>query len=280
MKDIQNERDVRGLAVDMVGVAAIRYPITVKDKLRGTQETVAAVSMSVELLPEFKGTHMSRFVEILNRHRGEITMANIRDILREMRESLGSPKAMMSLEFPYFIEKKSPLSEERSLFPVEVLFDGYGDSVLGTSFILGLRIPVTTLCPCSREISEFGAHNQRSYITAYTAFDHFIWLEDIVDRLEDCASAEIYPLLKRPDEKYVTEKAFTRPRFAEDVVREAASLLSEDPKIHWFMVEAVHLESIHTHNAYARIERFHDKKPLLFAHLQVFKGFRQRTGVY
>jgi len=279
MKAIQNERDGRGLSVDMVGVAAIRYPITVKDKLRGTQETVAAISMSVELLPEFKGTHMSRFIEVLNRHRGEITMTNIRDILREMRESLGSPKAMMSLEFPYFIEKKSPLSEERSLFPVEVLFDGYGDES-GTSFILGLRIPVTTLCPCSREISEFGAHNQRSYITAYTAFDHFIWLEDIVDRLEDCASAEIYPLLKRPDEKYVTEKAFTRPRFAEDVVREAASLLHEDKNIHWFMVEAVHLESIHTHNAYARIERFRAKKPILFAHLQVFKGFRQRTGVY
>ena len=279
MKDIQNQRDERGLSVDMVGVSAIRYPITVKDKLRGTQETVAAVSMSVELLPEFKGTHMSRFVEILNRHRGEITMANIRDILREMREDLGSPKAMMSLEFPYFIDKKSPLSEERSLFPVEVLFDGYGDGD-GTSFILGVRIPVTTLCPCSREISECGAHNQRSYITAYTAFDHFIWLEDIADRLEDCASAEIYPLLKRPDEKYVTEKAFTRPRFAEDVVREAAELLHADPKIHWFMTEAVHLESIHTHNAYARIERFRERRPLLTAHLQVFKGFRQRTGVY
>jgi len=280
MKDVQNQQDDRGLSVDMVGVSAIRYPIIVKDKLRGTQETVAAISMSVELLPQFKGTHMSRFIEILNRHRGEITISNIRDILKEMRKNLSSPKAMISLEFPYFIEKKSPLSEERSLFPVEVLFDGYGDSRLGTSFILGLRVPVTTLCPCSREISEFGAHNQRSYIIAYTAFDHFIWLEDIVDKLEDCASAEMYPLLKRPDEKYVTEKAFARPRFAEDVVREATEILHADPMIHWFMVEAIHLESIHTHNAYARIERFRAKRPLLSAHLQVFKGFRQRTGIY
>ncbi|HNT27173.1 MAG TPA: GTP cyclohydrolase FolE2 [bacterium] len=279
MKDIQNQRDDRGLPVDMVGVSAIRYPITVKDKLRGMQETVAAVSMSVELLPEFKGTHMSRFIEILNRYRGEITMGNIRDILKETRESLGSPKAMMSLEFPYFIEKKSPVSEARSLFPVDVLFDGYGDGN-GTSFILGIRVPVTTLCPCSQEISEFGAHNQRSYITAYLSFDHFIWLEDIVDRLEDCASSEIYPLLKRPDEKYVTEKAFTRPRFAEDIVRGAAELLLAEPHIHWFMAEATHLESIHTHNAYARIERFRDKRPILTAHLQVFKGFRQRTGTY
>ncbi len=279
MKDIQSQRDDRGLPVDMVGVAAIRYPITVKDKLRGTQETVAAVGMAVELLPEFKGTHMSRFIEILNRFRGEITMANIPDILKETRENLGSPKAMMSLEFPYFIEKKSPVSEARSLFPIEILFDGYGDEH-GTSFILGVRVPVTTLCPCSQEISEFGAHNQRSYITAYLSFDHFIWIEDFVDRLEDCASSEIYPLLKRPDEKYVTEKAFTRPRFAEDIVRGAAELLLAEPDIHWFMTEAVNLESIHAHNAYARIERFRDKRPLLAAHLQVFKGFRQRTGTY
>lgn len=275
MIDTQNQPDSRNIPVDQVGVSGIKYPIRVKDRSSGFQETVALVDMSVELLPEFKGTHMSRFVEILNKYRGEVTMANIPDILKEMRKKLESPRSMISLQFPYFIEKTAPVSKAKSLFPVDVLFSGYGSKKLGENFILGVRVPVTTLCPCSKEISRFGAHNQRSFVTVYMCFDDFIWIEDIIKWVEDCASCEIYPILKRSDEKFVTEKSFMHPQFAEDIVRNLTERLAGDANISWFMVETLHLESIHQHNAYARIERTRNDSILLAGHLQVFKGFRQ-----
>ncbi|MFO7736556.1 MAG: GTP cyclohydrolase FolE2 [bacterium] len=273
VKDIQNENDIRNLTVDQVGVYNITYPITVKDKTHNEQKTVANIDMMVQLMPEFKGTHMSRFIEILNNIRGEITMANIPSILRETRNVLASPRSSLSVKFPYFIEKISPVSEARSLFSVDVMFSGFSEAGMGENFILGVRVPVTTLCPCSKEISEYGAHNQRSRVSIYLNFKDFIWVEDIVAHIESCASSEIFPLLKRSDEKYVTEKAYKRPRFAEDMVRSVAERFMSHEKVKWFLVETMHEESIHTHNAYARIERFKEQSELLSEHLRVFKGF-------
>lgn len=273
MIDVQNMRDSRDIAVDQVGVWGIRYPVKVKDRSKGIQNTVADVDMTVQLLPEFKGTHMSRMIEILNQFRGEITMANIPVILDEMKIKLESPQSMFTMRFPYFIEKNAPVSKIGSLFQVEVLFSGFSDEKDGTSFILGVRVPVTTLCPCSKEISDGGAHNQRSFVTVNLQFKDFIWVEDVVSSIEDCASCAVYPLLKRTDEKYVTETAFSRPRFAEDIVRNVSEKFSKDANISWFLVETLHLESIHTHNAYARVERFKKKSTVLSEHLRMFKGF-------
>jgi GTP cyclohydrolase I len=273
MKDVQNQKDLRNLTVDQVGVSQIRYPITVKDKNKGKQETVALIDMTVELLPEFKGTHMSRFLEILNSVRGEMTMGNIPTILQTMRKKLDSPKSLLFLKFPYFLEKKAPISQSCSLFPIDVLFSGYSEKSNGENFILGIKVPITTLCPCSKEISKYGAHNQRSFVSLYINSKIFVWIEDLVNLIEDSSSCEIYPLLKRPDEKFVTEKAYENPNFAEDIVRNIASKLIENSNINWFMVETSHLESIHTHNAFARIERFKNKTVVLESHLKVFKGF-------
>jgi len=273
MNDVQNYRDTRNIPVDQVGVWDIEYPVIVKDRANSTQNTVASIDMTVMLLPEFKGTHMSRMVEVLNSVRGEITMANMPGILKKMRDMLDSPQAIISMRFPYFIEKKAPVSEISSMFPVSVLFSGLSDSKDGDSFILGVRTPVTTLCPCSKEISESGAHNQRSFVTLYLKFRDFVWIEDVVKIIEESASCEIFPLLKRNDEKFVTEKAFSNPVFAEDIVRNVSVRMMKDSNVLWFMVETLHLESIHTHNAYARIERFRERSFLLDEHLRMFKGF-------
>jgi GTP cyclohydrolase IB len=273
MIDVQNFPDKRNISVDQVGIWDVEYPVIVKDKIKGTQSTVAKIDMTVQLLPQFKGTHMSRMIEILNRVRGEITMANMPGILSEMRSDLESPQAMMAMRFPYFIEKTAPVSKLSSLFPVSVLFSGFSDEKEGYSFILGVRVPVTSLCPCSKEISSAGAHNQRSFVTVYVKFSDFIWVEDVVEIIEKCASCEIFPLLKRNDEKAVTETAYMKPAFAEDIVRNIAEILEKKDSVKWFMTETLHLESIHTHNAYARIERFSEKTDVLLEHLRMFKGF-------
>ncbi len=273
MNDVQNYIDSRNITVDQVGIWDIEYPIVVKDRKNELQHTVAKVDLTVMLLPEFKGTHMSRIIDVLNRFRGEITIDNIPELLMKMRDNLSSPQALAALRFPYFIEKKAPVSGISSMFSVNVLFSGFSDEKEGNSFILGIRVPVTTLCPCSKEISAFGAHNQRSFVTLYVQFKDFIWIEELISVIEESASCEIYPLLKRPDEKFVTEKAFANPVFAEDIVRSVSEKMMEDSRIKWFMVETLHLESIHSHNAYARIERFKTKSTLLAEHLRMFKGF-------
>ncbi|MCK5807412.1 GTP cyclohydrolase I FolE2 [bacterium] len=277
MKDVQNERDNRNIAIDQVGVTSIQYPISVLDKKNETQQTVANISMTVQLENKFKGTHMSRFLEVLNLHRGQITIENIPNIIREMQERLESDRAMMDIEFPYFIEKISPVAKAASLFPIDVLFSGFGCTKKDASFILGVRVPVTTLCPCSKEISADGAHNQRSFVTVYLASRKFIWIEDIVNIIENAASCEIYPLLKRSDEKYVTEKAYNSPQFAEDIVRNVTEGMQKDNRLEWFMVETVHLESIHAHNAYARVERFNKRTTALEEHLRFFKGLARNS---
>jgi GTP cyclohydrolase IB len=255
MKDIQTQRDHRRIEINKVGVKQIRYPITVLDKAKGVQHTVAHVNMYVDLPHHFKGTHMSRFVEILNKYKGDISLQNFSKILDEMKRKLRAKTAHLEVEFPYFIEKEAPVTRAKSLMEYTCRF--YGSSTHGEDhdFYVGVVVPITTVCPCSKEISNFGAHNQRSIVTVHLRFKKFIWIEDIIQTIEECASCDLYAILKRADEKYVTERAYENPMFVEDVVREIAKRLKKDPNITWFTVESENFESIHNHSAYAFVER-------------------------
>jgi GTP cyclohydrolase I len=253
MIDIQNQRDHRNQEINKVGVKSIRYPIIVLDKAKGLQHTVANINMYVDLPHRFRGTHMSRFVEILNKYRGQIAIKTFSKILNEMKERLHAKTAHLEVEFPYFIEKRAPISGARGLMEYVCRFCGSSNE--REDFYLGVTVPTTTVCPCSKEISEFGAHNQRSVVTVHLRFRKFIWIEDLIHLIEGCASSEVFSILKRPDEKLVTERAYNNPMFVEDVVREVASRLSLDSNITWFTVEAENFESIHNHSAYAYIER-------------------------
>jgi GTP cyclohydrolase I len=253
MIDIQNRRDHRRVEINKVGVKEIRYPITVLDKKHRVQHTVGTVNMFVNLPHHFKGTHMSRFIEILNEYRGTINIKAISTILDKMKEKLNAESAYLEVEFPYFIEKSAPVSKAKSLM-------GYTCQLLASltnghhSLIVGVTVPVTTLCPCSKEISRRGAHNQRSLVSLRVTFRKFFWIEDLIRMVEKEASAPVYSLLKRSDEKFVTEKAYQNPMFVEDIVRNVALRLAAHPNITWFSVESENLESIHNHNAYACVQ--------------------------
>jgi len=253
MKDVQIQKDDWNIEINKVGVKHIRYPVTVLDKAKGVQHTVANVNMYVDLPHRFKGTHMSRFVEILNRYKGDISMRNCSKILEEMKLKLRAKTAHLEVEFPYFIEKEAPVTRAKGL--MEYICRFCGSSNEKEDFILGVTVPVTTLCPCSKEISEFGAHNQRGVVTVNLRFRKFIWIEDIIRTIEESASSEVFSILKRPDEKLVTERAYRNPMFVEDIVREVASRLKSDPNVTWFTVESENFESIHNHSAYAYIEK-------------------------
>ncbi len=252
MPDMQQSRDQRRIPISKVGVKDISYPIVVQDKSRNLQHTVAKVDMYVDLPHHFKGTHMSRFVEILNRHREQMALDRLGDILKEMQQKLGAETAHLRVEFPYFIDKAAPVSKARSLMEYSCEFDAclHGDQL---DFVLGVRVPVTSLCPCSKEISGFGAHNQRSIMTVKIRYRDFIWIEDLVEMIEQCGSSPVYALLKRADEKYVTEHAFENPMFVEDMVREAYLRLAATENITWFSVAAENFESIHNHSAYTAV---------------------------
>jgi GTP cyclohydrolase I len=251
--DIQNLPDTRNIRIKKVGVKNIRYPITVRDKKNGIQHTVASVNMYVDLPQHFKGTHMSRFVEILNTYRGDIAIRNFSNILNDMKKTLNAQSAHLEIEFPYFIEKEAPVTHAKGLMEYICRFCGSSNDV--EDFYVGIVIPVTTLCPCSREISDRGAHNQRSIVTVNIRFKKFFWIEDVISLVEQSASCDVYSILKRPDEKFVTEKAYDNPMFVEDIVREIAVKLSRDGNITWFTVEAENFESIHNHSAYAFVEK-------------------------
>jgi GTP cyclohydrolase I len=257
MLDVQKSRDTRKIPINKVGVKDISYPIVVMDKRRELQHTVARVNMYVDLPHHFKGTHMSRFVEIFNSYRENIGLNNMGVILRKMKEKLGADSAHLEIEFPYFIEKMAPVSGAVSL--MEYTCEFIGSLTTELDFILGIKIPVTSLCPCSKELSRYGAHNQRSIITLKVRYQDFVWIEDLVEIIETCGSSPVYSLLKRVDEKFVTEQAYENPRFVEDIVREATLKLSEIENITWFSVEVENFESIHKHSAYAAIER--DRRP-------------------
>jgi GTP cyclohydrolase IB len=252
--DTQNLPDHRALAIDRVGVSNLRFPIAVRDKARSSQNTVAKVSLTVDLPHHFKGTHMSRFIEVLNEHGSIIHIENIGKILRHLRKRLDSEQAHLEFEFPYFIEKKAPITESIGLMDYTVRFTATANTQQ-TDIILTVIVPVTTLCPCSKAISDFGAHNQRGQVTFSIRFSDPIWIEDLIALVESSASSELYSLLKRPDEKSVTERAYLHPVFVEDLVRNVASKANEDPRILWYRVEAENYESIHNHNAYAMIEK-------------------------
>jgi GTP cyclohydrolase IB len=254
MNDIQNQKDHRKIEINKVGVKNIRYPITVLDKAKGVQHTVASVNMYVDLPHQFKGTHMSRFIEILNKFKGEISIQSFSSILLEMKLKLKAKSAHLEVEFPYFIEKEAPVSRSKSLMEYICRFCGSSDQKEKDDFFVGIVVPITTVCPCSKEISQYGAHNQRSIVTVRLRFRKFIWIEDIIQLIEDCASCDLYSILKRPDEKYVTEKAYKNPMFVEDVVREIAKRLKRDLNFTWFAVESENFESIHNHSAYAYVE--------------------------
>lgn len=255
MKDIQNSPDARRIPIKKVGVKDLRYPIVVLDKSNKTQSTIANISMYVDLPHHFKGTHMSRFVEILNEHHGEITLRNIDQILEKMTTRLESDTAHIKMNFTYFISKTAPVSKKSSLLDCNCSFiANYDQGAKNCDTILEVKVPVTSLCPCSKEISAYGAHNQRAIVTIKVQYSDFIWIEDLVDIAENSASAPLYSLLKREDEKYVTEKAYDNPVFVEDLVRNVAMVLREDSRIAWYKVESENFESIHNHSAYAMVE--------------------------
>jgi len=257
--DVQSDPDSRKLAIDKVGIKAIRHPVRIQE--RGSternpraQHTIALFNMYVGLPHHFKGTHMSRFVEILEAHEREITVETFQLMLREMVDKLEAEEGHIEMSFPYFIEKKAPVSGVKSLMDYEVTFSG--EIRKGRqSFTMKVVVPVTSLCPCSKKISERGAHNQRSHVTVTARTNDFVWIEEIVDIVERQASSELYGLLKRPDEKFVTERAYDNPKFVEDLVRDVASVLNLDERIDAYVVESENFESIHNHSAYALIER-------------------------
>jgi len=257
MKDVQNTPDTRGIAIDRVGVCDLIYPITVLDRENQRQQCAAKISLSVSLAHHFKGTHMSRFLEVLAEHQGEFTMRTVPAILHDLKKRLDAGSAHIEVEFPYFLQRTAPVSGLSA--PMNYTCAFIGESNGGNDdFLLRVCTPVGTLCPCSKEISDYGAHNQRGYVTITVrtrrkddATWDFLWIEELVAIAEKSASAPIYPLLKRTDERHVTMQAYDNPVFVEDVVRNAAAQLQNDPRIVWFEVRAINHESIHNHSAFA-----------------------------
>jgi GTP cyclohydrolase I len=252
--DIQGLPDGRRIDIDKVGVRDIEYPITVMDRRNTTQQTVAKVSMYVNLPHQFKGTHMSRFVELLNEHCHDMSTTAIPDILRAMRKRLDARTAHLKVEFPFFLVKKAPVSKAEGLMSYRCIARGEGTArkVIQTYEV---QVPITAVCPCSKAISDYGAHNQRGLVSVRFRSARLVWFEEIIRMVEESGSCEIYSVLKREDEKYVTERAYENPRFVEDVARDVAAKLLDHDRIEWFSVAAEHQESIHAHNAYAYIER-------------------------
>ena len=253
MPDMQKARDDRNIAIDKVGVKDIRYPIVVMDKNKEHQQTVARINMYVDLPHHFKGTHMSRFIEILNQYHGQVSIDRMNTMLSDMKEHLEAGSAHLELEFPYFIEKQAPVSGARSLMEYQCRM--VGSLAESYDFILGVTVPMTSLCPCSREISARGAHNQRSAVKVEIRYTDHIWLEDLIAWVEECGSAPVFSLLKREDEKALTEQAYDNPMFVEDVVRAVTQRLLKVPEVTWFRVACENFESIHNHSAYAMVER-------------------------
>jgi GTP cyclohydrolase I len=254
LHDKQSEIDHRELRIDKVGVRGLRFPIQIRDKAHSLQNTVATVGMFVDLPKEFKGTHMSRFIEVLNAHGHIVHVENIPDILFAMQKKLHAVASHLEMEFPFFLDKRAPVSDMSSVMDYTARFDA---TAIGKEidFVLTVKANVTTLCPCSKAISAYGAHNQRGEVTVQIRSSKAIWIEDLIAIIERSASSELFALLKRQDEKAVTERAYQNPVFVEDLVRNVALKLNAHPHVTWYKVEAENQESIHNHNAYACIEK-------------------------
>lgn len=254
IEDVQSRADTRNIPINKVGIKDIRHPIRVRDRSGGEQHTIANFNMYVNLPHNFKGTHMSRFVEILHQHEREISVKSFKDMLHEMTDRLEAASGHIEMSFPYFISKKAPVSGVESLMDYDVTF--IGEIHNGTADLkIKVVVPVTSLCPCSKKISNYGAHNQRSHVTVTARIVEFVWLEELIDIVENEASCELYGLLKRPDEKMVTERAYDNPKFVEDMVRDVAARINQDDRIDYYIVESENFESIHNHSAYALIEK-------------------------
>jgi GTP cyclohydrolase I len=253
LPDTQNQKDTREIPIDKVGVKNLKFPIVVMDKEKDVQHTIATIVMTVDLPMEFKGTHMSRFVEILQNENHEIHVDSIDAICKEMQKRFQATTSHLEMEFPYFKEKKAPVSGKPSLIDYKVKFHAVRNNDK-KDFIMTVYVPVATLCPCSKSISKYGAHNQRGEVRVSIRFNEMVWIEDIISIVERCASADLYSILKREDEKYLTEKAYQNPVFVEDLVRNVVTELRKNNDITWYTVEAENFESIHNHNAYACIE--------------------------
>ena len=253
LPDHAAEYDVRGLPIDRVGIKDLRYPVQILDRSHGMQSTVANMGLYVALPHHFKGTHMSRFVEILNEVRGELTFRTMPGILEAIQRRLEADDAWLEMDFPYFMSKRAPVSGAESLMEYHGRFVGHR---VGSQadYTLGVTVPVKSLCPCSKAVSDYGAHNQRSLVSVDVRADDFVWLEDLIEAVEGCASAPLYALLKREDEKFVTEQAYDNPKFVEDLVRDCVIALRALPGVRWLHVSAANQESIHNHAAYAEIE--------------------------
>ena len=252
MKDIQNQKDFRNLPINKVGVKDVKYPITVLNKLNKSQNTIGSINMYVNLPHNFRGTHMSRFIEILNKYHNRLHIDTMGDILHNMKEKL--KEAHMEMTFPYFIEKAAPVSKMSSLMEYECSYCG---TLIDKKedFIIKVKVPVTSVCPCSKEISQYGAHNQRSQITIEIKSTEFIWFEDLIEIAEKAGSSPVYSILKRVDEKYVTEQGYDNPMLVEDIVRNIAVELNKIDGIQWYHIESENFESIHNHSAYACIDK-------------------------
>ena len=254
MEDVQSHAPLVALNIDRVGVRELRLPLLVRDRTKGTQQTVASVDLGVDLPSAFKGTHMSRFVETLEEWNAEISYQSVRRLLLDIKQRLEARRAYARFCFPYFIKKSAPASGIPALISYQCRLTGELDDE-GQHFCLEVDVPVMTVCPCSKAISDEGAHSQRAMVRMNLRMKVFSWLEDFIDIAEASGSSAVYTLLKREDEKFVTEQAFAHPTFVEDVVRNVAQRISEHGQVEWFSVEVESMESIHNHNAFARIER-------------------------
>lgn len=252
MKDVQSQLDTRHIPLKHVGIKNLRWPIELRDPSKGVQHSVAQVKIAVDLPQDLRGTHMSRFVEAMT-ELGPIGLGGLESILDGLKERLQASKAFLELRFPYFVTKTSPVTGKQAPMDVDVVMTVEKKE----HFTMNMKVvaPITTLCPCSKEISDYGAHNQRAFATMEIAAKEIVWIEELVTMADKAASAPVFGLLKRPDEKWVTEHAYDNPRFVEDAVRELAMLLEKDPRITWYRAEVESVESIHNHEAFAVVEK-------------------------
>ncbi len=251
-KDVQSELDDRKIAIEQVGVSALQYPVTVLDRADAEQQTIADITLSIGLPHETKGADTSRFTEVLEQHRGELTIRTIPDLLLDVKDRLDAEPARIEIKSPYFLERLAPASGTPALMDYDCSFIGEANDI-ACDFVLGVSVPVTSLCPSSKAISEYGARNQRGFIQIQTRSDEIVWIEELIDVAESSASAPIYPLLKREDERHVTMQAYENPVFVEDMVRNVAVQLRDDERVNWFRVRADNHESIYNHNAFAQV---------------------------
>ena len=253
MVDIQEEIDERGILLNHVGIKNLRYPIRVLEKSSAYQNSVASINMFVELDEKKRGIHMSRLIELLHEWNSTVSYETLKTLLRRMKESLESEQAYIEMNFPFFVKKCAPVTNKEGLVDYEYYIAGRLDKNDNYELIFKVNVPITSVCPCSKAISDDGAHNQRGEVSITVKTNGELYIEKIIEIAENAASSSVFSILKRPDEKYVTENGFNNPKFVEDIIRDVAISLKQVDYISWFDVSVENFESIHNHNAFARI---------------------------